>query len=210
MPRPVAASGLFAAVAIVAGFIVSVAAGRAEVTLASSASEVAAALEAPASTGVWVGLGLETLGLLAVVVFGAALASRLTGWTAYAVAGAAVTFSAVSLVAMAAVALYERQAGTGLDAETARAFVGLAGLLYAATWVAGGLLVALAGSAFGRALRWSAVVIAVLSVMALAAPASESAQLPAFLQLVWLGAASVALLRPRATVAIARQSRSLA
>src|SRR5262245_7469093 len=75
MPRLVAASGLFSAVAIIAGLIVSVAAGRAELTLASSASEVAAALEAPAATGVWVGLGLETLGLLAVVVFGAAVAS---------------------------------------------------------------------------------------------------------------------------------------
>ena len=208
MPRLVAASGLFATVAIIAGLIVSVAAGRAEVTLASSAVEVAAALEAPAANGVWVGLGLETLGLLAVMVFGAALASRLTGWAAHAVAGSAVMFSTVSLVAMAAVGLCERQAGTGLDAETARAFVGLAGLLYTATWVAGGLLVALAGAAFGRGLRWTATVIAALSVMALAAPASEAAQLPAFLQLLWIGAASVALLRP--TVAVARQSSSLA
>jgi hypothetical protein len=208
MPRLVAASGLFATVAIIAGLIVSVAAGRAEVTLASTASQVAAALDAPAAGGVWIGLGLETLGLLAIVVFGAGLASQLTGWTSHAVGGAAVTFSAVSLVAMAAVALYERQAGTGLDPETARAFVGLAGLLYAATWVAGGLLVALAGTAFGRGLRWSAAAIAVLSFMALAAPASETAQLPAFLQLLWIATASVALLWPRATVAVARQSGS--
>jgi hypothetical protein len=207
MTRLPAASGLFAAVAIIAGFIVSVAAGRAEVTLGSSAGEVAAALDEPAANGVYLGLGLETLGILAVVVFGAALASRLTGWLAHAVAGAAVTWSAVSVAALAAVALYERQAGTGLDPETARAFVGLAGILYAATWLVGGLLLALAGSAFGPLLRWSAVAIAALSVTALAAPASEASQLPAFLQLLWLGAASVSLLRE---TAVPHMSSSLA
>lgn len=208
MTRLPIASGLFAAVAIVAGFIVSAASGRAPVTLGSSTAEIAAALEEPAATGVWLGLGLEAAGLLAILVFGAALAERLTGWLAHAVAGAAVAWSAVSLVAIAAVALYERQAGTGIDPETARAFVGLAGLLYAATWLIGALLLAVAGTVFGRVLRWSAVAIAVLSVMALAAPASETAQLPAFLQLVWIGSASAALLRgvaaPRMAVATAR------
>lgn len=191
------ASGLLTAGLVIVGFVASVAAGRAEVSLASTREEVAQALSDPVGAGLWAGIALESVGLLALVLFGAALAARLSGWIRYAVVGTAVTFAAVSLAAMGAVGVYERLAGPGVDAAVTHAFVNLAGILYAGTWLIGALLLTLvaASTLFGRWLASAAVTIAVFSIAGLIAPTSDLAQIPAFLQLLWIAAASIGLLR---------------
>lgn len=195
-------SGLLATLLVIVGFVVSVAAGRAELTLASTREEVGRALAEPVGAGLWAGLALESVGLLAIAVFGAALAARVGGRIGYAVAGTAVTFTAVSLVAVGAIVAYERNAGSEVDAAVAHAFVTLAGVLYVGTWLIGAILLALAAASgvYRRWMSWSALAIAALSLAALLAPTNEAAQLPAFLQLLWLGAASIALLRRKPSV----------
>lgn len=202
------ASGLLAAGLVIAGFAASVAAGRAAVTLDSTRDEVARALADPVGAGLWAGIALESVGLLALVLFGAALAARLSGWIRYAIAGSAVTFAAISLAAMGAVGVYERLAGPGIDAAVAHAFVNLAGILYAGTWLIGALLLALvaASGLLGRWLASAAVAVAFLSVASITAPTSELAQVPAFLQLLWIAAASIALLRREPAAKVADRS----
>lgn len=57
------------------------------------------------------------------------------------------------------------------------------------------LYVVLQSGALSRWLGWGAAVIAVASLAAVAAPISGPAQLPAFLFLLWIVAASVVLMR---------------
>lgn len=191
------ACGLVAAVFIVAGFVISAVSGRAAVTLGSSREEIAQALADPVGAGLWIGLAVESIGLLAVVLFGAALAARMTGWASFALTATATVYTAVSLAAMGAIGVYERQAGLAADPAVAHAFVSLAGILYAGTWLVGALLLALAAASglFGRALTWIAAGVAFLSVAGTAVPESELAQIPPFLQLVWIGVASIVLIR---------------
>ena len=205
--RPVAASGIAAFVLILAGLVISVAAGRPETTMSSSRGELVEALAQPAGAGVWIGTALEAAGLVAFVVFAALLvggpAVRDAGRAALAQAafGCAVAFAAVSFAALVFGGLIGDLAGEPVDVPTAVLLNDLWGALYAASWAPCGAFLVLTAAALWRTtllpqgLLVAALVVGALSFAAVAAPASSAGQAIGFLPWLWTTAASAVLVR---------------
>jgi hypothetical protein len=147
------------------------------------------------------------LSILFFIVFAARLWATLRlaegdpGWLSAAAFGAALIFATMTLVAFAAGGAAFYWAGHGLDAQIALAFGEIGFASYVLTWAVDAAFLGAAATvvsrtgALSRWLGWSAAVIAVASVAAVAAPTSGPAQLPAFLFLLWIVAASIALMR---------------
>ncbi|HET7272859.1 MAG TPA: hypothetical protein VFI90_17435, partial [Rubrobacter sp.] len=161
----------------------------------------------PASTGAWIGIYLEVLSVLFFIVFAARLWATLRraegdpGWLSLAAFGSALTFATMTFFAFALAAAAAYWAGHGLDAQISLALGQVGFAAYVLTWAVGALfmgavaVVVLRSGALSRWLGWGAAVIAVASLAAVAAPISGPAQLPAFLFLLWIVAASIVLMR---------------
>lgn len=204
VPRLAAASGIAATVVVIAGLVVSVAAGRPETTLSSSDAEVAAALSEPASSAVWIGGALEAAGLLALLLFAAGIArGARPDDAALASAGtlAATSFVTISLAALAVGNLFADQAGPGADVAAAGVLNDLWGALYALSWAACGAFLVLTGAALLRArvlpsaLPPAAIAIGALSLALSAAPESDAGQVVGFLPWLWFAVTGATLLR---------------
>lgn len=178
-----------------------------DATLGSSEREIARAFTSPATTGVWVGLYLEVVGFLFLVVFVARLWDTLrraeggTGWISNAAFGAGLLFAGTSLLALAFWSVQDYQAGPGVDVQAARLLTDLHIGTYYLSWaiqalfLAATAVVALGMRALPRWLGWSAAAISVASLVAVATPTGDFAEIPAFLFLIWIVAVSVVLMR---------------
>ena len=200
IPRPAAACGIAAFVLILAGLVLSVAAGRPETTLASSPQEIADAMAVPADAGVWFGVALEALGLVAFLTFASYLLDGRSG-AARAALGAAGAFVAISVVALVLGGLMGDLAGGRVDAGTAVLLNDVWGGMYAASWVPLGAFLVLAavalwdGRRLPRPLLVAAAVIGVASIAAIVAPASSFGQAVGFLPWLWTVVAGALLVR---------------
>ena len=200
VPRPAAACGIAAFVLIITGLVLSVAAGRPETTLASSPQEIAEAMVAPADAGVWVGVALGSLGLVAFLVFAAHLLEGRSG-VARAAYGAAVACVAISVVALMLGGLMGELAGGRVDARSAVLLNDLWGGMYAASWVPIGAFLVLAavalwdGGRLPRPVLVAAAIIGAISIAAVAAPTSSFGQAVALLPWLWIVVAGALLLR---------------
>ena len=209
VPRLAGAAGIAATVLVIAGLVVSVAAGRPETTLSSSDAEVASALAEPASSAVWIGGTLEAAGLLALLLFATGIARVARPDDApLAAAGtlSAAAFVAVSLAALAVGNLFADHAGPGADVAAAGILNDIWGALYALSWAACGAFLVFTGAGLHRArvlpaaIAPAAIAIGVLSLVLSAAPASGAGQAAGFLPWLWFAVTGVTLLR-RARVA---------
>ncbi len=204
-----AACGIFSVVLAIAGIGVLVVSVPELVNarLGASEQEIAQAFASPATTGVWIGLYLQVVAFLFFVVFAARLWATLqraeggTGWVSNIVLGAGLLFAGITLLALAFWGVADYQAGPGVDVQVATVLNDLHLGTYALSWAVQALflaataVVALRTRALPRWLGWSAVVISVASLAAVAAPTGELVEIPAFLFLIWIVAVSVVLIR---------------
>ncbi len=189
IPRLAALSGALFVVLQLAG----TAAGREMVTLSDPASKVVNTFSDTAGSGTWVGAYLELLALGAFAVFAACLFHRRGGRLATAGLVTAAAYVAVTVVSLVVGDVLEYRAGHGIGAQEILTMFDLQAALYIATWgLAAGVLALAPVTGW---LRRSALVIAALLLVAMAAPTADPAQLPNMLFLIWVFAASISLVR---------------
>lgn len=190
-------SGALFVVLELAGFAVGSAGGRAIVSLADPSAKVVKAYADPVGSGVWVGAYLELASLAAFAVFAAWLFRRRPGPLATAGVVAAAAYVAVTVVSLVIGDVLEYRAGHGIGAQELLTLFDVQSGLYVVSWgIAAGFLALAPTSGW---LRRSALAVAVLLLVSMAAPRAQMAQPAALLFLVWTFVAGSALARrPRA------------
>jgi hypothetical protein len=186
------------------GFFVGAASGAATLTLASSPAKVAHELATPAGTGVWVGAYLGLLSFGAFIPFAVWATIKLGGGILGAVARAAGTsYAAVGLAAWCVLDAVEFRAGHGMSTQLATALTNINEALYVGSWfLSAAFLLAAGALALGstrRALGWSAIAIALITLAAAAAPTLGLGQNTILLWFIWIVWASISLARGERT-----------
>ena len=202
--RLFAACGIASAVLVHVGLFVGLASGQAFVNLSSSPAKVAHELAKPAGTGVWVGAYLGLLGIGAFLPFAvwatAKLGGGLLGAIARTTAGA---YASVSIAALCVFDAVEFRAGHGMERQLATALTNINEALYVGSWFLSAFFLLAAGAlaltSARRALGWSAIAIALLSLAGAAAPANSLAENAVLLWFIWIVFASISLGRGERT-----------
>jgi hypothetical protein len=198
--RLFAACGIASAVLVHVGLLVGVASGQAFVSLGSSPAKVADALANPAGTGVWVGAYLGLLGFGAFLPFAVWASTKLGGGLLGAIATtAASAYASVSIAALCLLDAVEFRAGHGMGTQLATALTNINEALYVGSWFLSAIFLLAAGalalSSARRALGWSAIAIALLTLIGAAAPMNSLAENPVLLWFIWIAWASISLAR---------------
>jgi hypothetical protein len=198
--RVFAACGVASVVLVLVGSLVGSAGGQPSYTLASSSAHIAHELAKPVDPFGWAGAYLELLSVglfLAFAVWATAkLGGGLLGTLARAAAVGYATLSVVALCVMDAIAY---RAGHGIGAQLGTALANVSSALFVASWILSAFFLLAAGPlAVGsgrRILGWSAIGIAVLTLVATPALVENGGQVGYFLWLAWIVGASVSLAR---------------
>lgn len=202
-----AACGILFVVLVIVGFAIGVASSPANTIPFGTPEQFASVLADPTPTGVWIGLYVGVLGFLCLPFFAGRLWATLRqaegdpAWGSLIAFGAALMYVVFSLMAFVARAVTSYRAGPGIEAQSAMLLLDLQTVSYIMSWAVGAVflgasaMVIVRTRALSRWLGWSAGLIALLWLGATAAPTSEIAQLVGFLPLLWILAASIALLR---------------
>jgi hypothetical protein len=198
--RLFAACGIASAVLVHVGLLIGVASGQAFVNLGSSPAKVADALANPAGTGVWVGAYLGLLGFGAFLPFAVWASTKLGGGLLGAIARTAgAAYASVSIAALCVLDAVEFRAGHGMGTQLATALTNINEALYVGSWFLSAIFLLAAGalalSSARRALGWSAIAIALLTLIGAAAPMNSLAENPVLLWFIWIAWASVSLAR---------------
>jgi hypothetical protein len=197
--RLFAACGIAAVVLDLAGAGIATAGGKIHnLTISSTPAQVAHAVAKPAGSLVWVGSYLELLSFGAFLAFAvwacAKLGGGLLGGAARAAGTGYATLSVASLGVMSAIAY---RAGHGLGVSLGRTLVALNEALYVGTWFLSAFFLlaagALAVASARRLLGWSAIGIAVLTLVATAVSVENVGQFSVLLWMAWIVGASISL-----------------
>ena len=211
--RLFAASGIASVALMLAGVGIGAAGGRQFATITSTPTEIADAVAHPVGTAVWTGAYLELISFgffLAFAVWACAkLGGGLLGQIARAAATSYVTVSVASLAVMDTIAY---RSGHGMGLQLATTMITLNEALFVVTWFLSAVFLVVVGSlalqAGRRALGWSAVAIAAITLVLTPISLDNLAQMANTLWLAWIVAASVTLARRRVSrvgaVAVAR------
>lgn len=167
-------------------------------TWSSSTAAIAKAFSHRATTVVWVGAYLEIVAMALLLAFALWAARKLGGGLLGSIAaGFAVANLTVSLVSLALLDAAAYLAGGHLPVATARALVVVNGATFVTTWfLTAFYLLAVAPLALAsgrRGVGWSAVAVAVFTLVGTAASPGNAGQLSSVLWLVWVVGASIAL-----------------
>jgi hypothetical protein len=175
-------------------------------TWSSSTASIVKAFSQHATTTVWVGAYLEIVSMGLFLAFAIWLTIRLGGGLYGSIArGMAVANTAVSMVSLALLDTSAYLAGRALPVSTARALVTLNGATFITTWfLMAFFLLAVAPLALAQGRRmigWSAVAIAAVTFIGVAADPNNLGQMSTMLALVWVVGTCISLLRrePRHT-----------
>lgn len=199
--RLFAACGIASVVVELVGTFIAMGSGKTHsLTWSSSTAAIAHAFSKPATTAVWAGAYLEMLSVGLFLAFAVWACAKLGGGILGAIGqGAAIANVAVVSVSLALLDAEAYLAGHGLGISTARALVTVNGATFVATWfltafflIAVGPLALVAGR---RVIGWSAIAIAVLTLLTTAADPSNLGQLSSLLGLIWIAGTSIALAR---------------
>jgi hypothetical protein len=176
-------------------------------TWSSSTTAIGKAFSHHATTVVWVGAYLEIVALALVLAFALWAAKKLGGGLLGSIAsGFAVANLALSFVSLALLDAAAYLAGGTLPVETARTLVVVNGATFVTTWFLSAFyLLAVAPLALAsgrRGVGWSAIAIAVFTLVGTGASPGNAGQLSSMLWLLWVVGASIALVRrePRAAL----------
>jgi hypothetical protein len=166
------------------------------------------AADAATSGNYWVGRGIGTLGLLALVVFAVYVSRTIrerehSGAVLSGIAlGTGITAAAMGLISAAAQFAVVARANEGIDLEIARALLDFSGLAFVLMWLPIAAFLAATGAAGMRLAilpRWLAITAVVLAVGLASGLATMPASGAGFMAIVlsglWFIAASVALAR---------------
>jgi hypothetical protein len=169
-------------------------------TWSSSTASIARAFSQHATTTVWVGAYLEIVSMGLFLAFAIWLTIRLGGGLYGSIArGMAVANTAVSMVSLALLDTSAYLAGRALPVSTARVLVTLNGATFITTWfLTAFFLLAVAPLALAqgrRVIGWSAVAIAAVTFVGVAADPNNLGQMSTMLALLWIVGTSIALLR---------------
>jgi hypothetical protein len=184
-------------------------------TISSTSAQIAHAIAKPAGMAVWIGAYLEFLSVGAFLAFAVwaciKLGDGLLGAIARAAATGYATATVASLAIMAAVAY---RAGHGLGVQLATTLVTLNEALYVGTWFLSVFFLLAAGalalSGTRRALGWSAIGVATITLIGTAVSLENLGQMSSLLWFVWIVYASIALARgkraPAGAVAVPQRA----
>ena len=213
--RLFATCGIASAVLVHLGLFVGLASGQAFVNLASSPAKVAHELAKPAGTGVLVGAYLGLLGFGAFLPWAVWATAKLGGGLLGATARTAATaYAAVTIASLGIMAAIAYRAGHGMGVQLATALVTLNEALYVCTWFLSAFFLVAAGALalaqMRRALGWSAIGVAVLTLIGAAASVDGVGQFSVMLWFAWIVYASIAIARgkraPARTVAVTQSA----
>ena len=175
-----------------AGFAIGAAGGSSTATLGDSTAKILKAYADPVGNGAWVGMYLSVLALAPFAVFTSWLFRGRRGGAGMLAAAA---YIAMVLAASAANFVLQYRAGHGMGTQTTLGFFYLQEALFMLTWGASAAILALAPVTGW--LRYSALVLAGLCLVAIAVPKAGWAQFPPTLFYVWMLVAGIALARRR-------------
>jgi len=167
-------------------------------TVASSATQVARALAKPAGTVSWVGGYLELLSFGFFLAFAVWASGKLGGGTPGQIARAAATsYAVLSVASLAVIDAIAYRAGHGIGVQLGRALVSVNGALYVGSWfLFAFFLIATGASAIGSARRrlgWSAIGIALFTLLGTAVSVTGVGQFGILLFFAWIVWASISL-----------------
>jgi hypothetical protein len=200
--RLFAAFGIGSVVLVLAGVAIGATGGRTFVTVSSTQAEIADALAKPVGNAAWAGAYLELLSFGCFLAFAVWASAKLGGGLLGRVAAAAaVSYATVSVVALAIMDTIAYRAGHGMGTDLGTTLVTLNEAVYICTWFLSAFFLLAVGplalSAGRRALGWSAVAVAAITLVLTPLSPDNLAQMANFLWLVWVVGASVALARRR-------------
>jgi hypothetical protein len=214
--RLFAACGIASVVLELAGFGIASAGGRTHnLTISSSAAQIAHALAKPSGNLVWVGAYLELLSFGAFLAFAIWACAKLGGGLLGAIGGAVGTsYATLSVASLGLADAIAYRAGHGLGVQLGSTLVTVNEALYVGTWFLSAFFLlatgALALTAGRRALGGSAVGIAFVTLIATAVSVENLGQFSVLLWLAWIVYASIALARgeraPAHAVAVAQRA----
>lgn len=196
-----AACGIASVVVELVGTFVAMGSGKTHsLTWSSSTASIVQAFSKPATTVVWVGAYLELLSVGLFLAFAVWACAKLGGGVLGAIGqGVAVANVAVTCVSLALLNAEAYLAGHGLGISAARALVTANGATFVATWFLTAFFLLAVGplalAAGRRIVGWSAIAIAAVTLVAVAADPNNLGQLSSLFALVWVAGTSVALIR---------------
>ena len=214
--RLFAGCGIAFVVLDLVGAIIAMVAGKTHsLTISSTPAQVAHAVAKPVGTAVWIGSYLEFLSVGAFLAFAVWACAKLGGGLLGATARAAATgYAAVMIISLGVMAAIAYRAGHGMGVQLATALVTLNEALYVCTWFLSAFFLVAAGALaltqMRRALGWSAIGIALLTLVGTAAAVDSVGQFSVMLWFAWIVYASFAIARgkraPARTVAVAQSA----
>jgi hypothetical protein len=198
--RLFAACGVASVALVLIGSMVGSAGGQPSYTLDSSSAHIAHELATPVGALGWAGAYLELLSYGCFLAFAAWACARLGDGLLGSIArAAAVSYTAVGVAALAVMDALARRAGHGIGVQLGTALANLSSALFLASWLLAAFFLLAAGplalETGRRALGWSAIGIAAVTLVATPALVEHGGQIGYFLWLVWIVVASVGLAR---------------
>ena len=189
------------------GTIIAMTAGKTHsLTISSTPAQIAHAVAKPVGTTVWIGAYLEVLSVGAFLAFAVWACVKLGGGLLGATARTAATgYAAVTIASLAVMGAIAYRAGHGMGVQLATALVTLNEALYVCTWFLSVFFLLAAGALAltqtRRALGWSAIGVATLTLIGAAVAVDSVGQFSVMLWFAWIVYASIALARGKPTPA---------
>jgi len=200
--RLFAACGIASVVIGLAGAGIATAGGKTHnLTISSTAAQIAHALAKPAGTLVWAGAYMELLSVGAFLAFAVWACAKLGGGLLGAIARATATsYATLTVASLGITGAIAHSAGHGIGVQLGSALVAVNEALYVTTWFMAVFFLLAAGplalTSSRRALGWSAIGIALATLFATAVSLQNFGQLSVMLWFAWIVYASIALARP--------------
>jgi hypothetical protein len=200
--RLFAACGIASVVLLLAGSFVGSAGGQPSYTLGSSPGHVAHELAKPVGAVGWVGAYVELLSFGCFLAFLVWVSARLGGGLLGTIARVAgLGYATISVTALCVMDALAYRAGHGVGAQLGTALANVSSALFVASWLLAAFFLLAAGPSAlksgRRALGWSAIAVAALTLVGTPALLEHGGQAGYFLWLGWIVYASVSLARGR-------------
>ena len=190
----------FVVLTLVGAGIATVGGKTHNLTISSTPTQIAHAVAKPAGAAVWIGAYLELLSVGAFLAFAVWACVKLGGGLLGAIGRAAATgYATAMLVSLTMMAALAYRAGHGIGVQLATTLVTLNEALYVGTWFLSVFFLLAAGalalSGARRALGWSAIAVALLTLIGAAVSVENVGQFSVMLWFAWIVYASIAIAR---------------
>jgi hypothetical protein len=183
------------------GAIIAMTAGKThDLTISSTSAQIAHAVAKPAGTTVWIGAYLEMLSVGAFLAFAVWACAKLGGGLLGAIGRAAATgYAATTIASLGVMGALAYRAGHGMGVQLATALVTVNEAVFIGTWFLSAFFLLAAGALaltqMRRALGWSAIGVAVVTLIGTAVSLENLGKMTVILWFAWIVYASIALAR---------------